>query len=171
MSNTVVFDVDPIASRMVFKATSNVHPIEGEGRGIHGVIEVSLDEGQPDLSRPVVGAVALEVGDLVTGNIAYDTEIRRRLDWRANPTIEGAVTSVEEIDGRYLVTGELSFHGVKRQLTVDMSVTVEDGLLEASWRQAVDIRDFGLRPPRVLMLRVDPEVEVNVEIRATAREP
>lgn len=171
MSQTVVFVVDPVASRMGFRATSSVHPIQGEARGIQGTIEVSLDDGRPDLSMPVVGSVVLEVADLVTGNIAYDTEIRRRIDWRAHPKIEGSVTSVEHNDGRYTVTGELSFHGVKRQVTVDMDVNIRDGLLVASWDQTVDIREFDLRPPRVLMLRVDPEIEVSVEISAAATEP
>lgn len=168
MSKNVFFVVDPALSRMAFRARSNVHPIEGEGGGIEGTVEVSLVNGQPDLSKPVAGHLTLEVAHLETGNVAYDTEIRRRLQWRAHPLIEGTVTSVDLAGGTYRVVGDLSLHGLTRSVTVDIVVRIEGGRLEASWRQTIDIRDFGLRPPRVLMLRVEPEVEVTVDLVATA---
>ncbi len=44
---------------------------------------------------------------------------------------------------------------------------VDDHTIQLEGESTFDIRDFGMEPPRILMLRVEPEVEVRVEIVAT----
>ena len=46
---------------------------------------------------------------------------------------------------------------------------VDDRTLRLDGESTFDIRDFGMEPPRILMLRVEPEVDVRVEIVAERR--
>ena len=44
---------------------------------------------------------------------------------------------------------------------------LDDGTLQLDGSSTFDIRDFGMEPPRILMLKVHPEVTVRVAIVAT----
>ena len=70
--------------------------------------------------------------------------------------------------GRYKVSGDVAFRGVSRPCEDEMSVTpVDDSTIRLEGRSTFDIRDFGMDPPRILVLRVEPDVVVRVEIVAT----
>ena len=67
----------------------------------------------------------------------------------------------------YLVGGDLTFRGVTRSYEDNMTVgEVDDRTVTLSGKATFDIRDFGMEPPRILMLKVQPEVSVRVEIVA-----
>ena len=98
-----------------------------------------------------------------------ERELRRHIDSRRFPTIDGELTAMKAAgaDGRYHVRGELTFHGVTRTGEDEMEVVfLDDGTVRATGRSTFDVRDFGLEPPRILMFRVQPEVQVRVEIIA-----
>ena len=46
----------------------------------------------------------------------------------------------------------------------------DDRTISMSGQSVFDIRDFGMDPPRILMLKVQPEVTVRVEIVAEEEE-
>ncbi len=43
---------------------------------------------------------------------------------------------------------------------------IDDTTISLEGSSRFDIREFGMQPPRVLMLKVDPEVDIRVEIVA-----
>jgi polyisoprenoid-binding protein YceI len=133
-------------------------------------VEVSLDGERPDLADQPKAEVRLAVADLSSGNSAYDTEMRRRLEARRFPSITGRLTGAAETGSpdTYRTEGDLTFHGVTRRVAVEIQASFDRQQLEASWQQTVDIRDFNLTSPRILMFKVDPHVEVEVQLRAEA---
>lgn len=166
------FEVSQDDTVVEIHATSNVHPIDGQTSAVQGEVRLSVSDGEPDLSQLIEAEVTLHVDDLSSGNSAYDTEMRRRLDARRHPRIIGRLTSVEPASApnRYRVVGDLTFHGVTESVQADMEVVVEDGhRLVARWEQRIDIRDFGIKPPRILMFKVDPEVRIDVVVVATKK--
>ena len=61
---------------------------------------------------------------------------------------------------RYLVGGDLTFRGVTRRYDDEMTVErSDDATVTLSGQSVFDIRDFGMEPPRILMLKVEPEVD------------
>ena len=44
--------------------------------------------------------------------------------------------------------------------------SVDDQTIQLDGRSSFDIRDYGMEPPRMLMLKVEPVVDVRVEIFA-----
>ena len=104
---------------------------------------------------------------LSSGNQLYDRELKRRIDARRYPVIEGEIASVTTTDtpGSYLVTGDLSFHGHTRNFEHDMTIDVGDrSRIEMRGDYVFDIREFGMKPPSMLMLKVYPEVAVRVAL-------
>jgi polyisoprenoid-binding protein YceI len=68
----------------------------------------------------------------------------------------------ETSGGRYLVQGDLTFHGVTRPVEGELSIKADNGSLVLEGEQTFDIRDFGVDPPKILMLKVHPDVKVRV---------
>ena len=95
----------------------------------------------------------------------------RRIDVKRYPMIDGVLTGIERVgdNGRYRVRGDLEFRGVSRPCEDEMTIEVVDHTtLKLGGESTFDVRDFGMEPPRILMLRVEPDVTVRVEIVATA---
>ena len=104
-----------------------------------------------------------------SGNALEDREMRRRIDARRYPTITGDLKGMKQTeDGRGTWSrGDLTFRGVMHtyedEMTVEPSTTARS---RSPVQSTFDIRDFGMEPPRILMLKVQPEVTVRVEIVA-----
>ena len=65
------------------------------------------------------------------------------------------------------MTGDLTFRGVTRICEDDVVITaVDDRTIGLAGESTFDIRDFGMEPPRILMLRVHPDVKVRIELIA-----
>jgi polyisoprenoid-binding protein YceI len=110
------------------------------------------------------------VDRLGSGNALEDRELKRRIWARRFPKIDGELTNMAT-DGsrnRYIVSGNITFRGETRAYENEMVVEQVDGTtLRLTGAASFDIRDFGMEPPRILLLRVEPEVTVRVEIVAT----
>jgi polyisoprenoid-binding protein YceI len=125
--------------------------------------------GKIDLAEAARGKLTLPVSRLSSGNAMEDREMQRRVDARRFPSIEGVLTGMEGKgeDHTYEVKGDISFKGVTRSYQDRMTVTpVDDDTIELSGQSRFDIREFGMEPPRILLLKVQPEVDVRVAIHA-----
>jgi polyisoprenoid-binding protein YceI len=145
-----------------------LHPINTETRGLEGWVEATpLPDGTLDLAVPISGRLEVSVDRLSSGNHLYDRELKRRVDARRYPTILGQITRVDETGraGHYSVTGDLSFHGRTRSFEHEMTIEMRNGnAIELKGDYVFDIREFNMKPPSMLMLKVYPEVAVRVEL-------
>jgi polyisoprenoid-binding protein YceI len=164
------YRIDPQQSRVWIDARSSLHPIHSETDGLEGWVEFAVDGGGAiDPSRAPAGHLELPVTKLRSGNPLEDRELRRRIDARRYPSIAGDLTAMRQLgdDGRYEVGGDLTFRGVTRTYQDVMVLErLDGGRIRLSGRSTFDVRDFGLEPPRILMLKVEPDVAVRVEINA-----
>ena len=166
------YTFDPVRSCIWVSGRSSLHPINTETRGINGWFAATTrDDGSLDLHAPVSGHLELSVDRLTSGNALYDRELKRRMDARRYPIIVGEITRVEPGDAHlsYLVTGDISFHGKTRSFTHGMSIEADDGAALLVGDDVFDIREFGMKPPSMLMIRVYPEIEVRIELYGTRK--
>ena len=163
------YRIVPGRSRVWIEARSTLHPIRAETDGLQGWLDVEVRRsGQVDLRVTPSGHLELAVAQLSSGNALEDRELRRRIDARRFPTIVGDLTVMAETgeDGRYRVEGDVTFKGVTRRYEDEMTVEALDGRLVLTGEKTFDVREFGLEPPRILLLKVEPDVRVKVEIVA-----
>jgi len=166
------YEIDPDRSEVRIAARSSLHPIDAVTHGLEGFFWAELnDGGLLDLSIPPKGRLELPVDRLTSGNSLYDREMKRRIDARKFRTIAGELTDMKPTgeSGRYLVGGEVTFRGVTHHFEDEMSFSVldENGIgLEGS--HVFDIRQFDMEPPKIMMLKVYPDVSVSVKIVAVA---
>jgi polyisoprenoid-binding protein YceI len=164
------YQISPHRSKVVINARSSLHPIHSETDGLEGWIDLEvLGGGRLNLTVAPKAQLTLPVEQLQSGSPLEDRELKRRIDARRFPTIDGELTEMKETgrDGRYLVSGELTFRGTTRHHEDEMTVEqVDDSTIKLEGTSTFDIRDFGMQPPRILMLKVEPDVTVTVEIVA-----
>jgi polyisoprenoid-binding protein YceI len=162
------YTIVPERSRVWIDARSSLHPIHSTAEGLDGFVDLDVD-GDAVVGQHPTAQLSFPVSRLSSGNRLEDRELHKRIDARRYPTISGVLTGVVPVsdDGRFLVRGDLSFRGVTRSAEDYMTLTLVDRrTIRLAGESSFDVRDFGMEPPRILMLRVEPEVKVRVEIFA-----
>jgi polyisoprenoid-binding protein YceI len=164
------YRIAPERSQVWIDARSNVHPIHSATDGLEGYVDLEFDQaGSVSPSSSPAGKLSLAVSRLSSGNRMEDREMQKRIDARRYPTIDGVLGRIEP-NGEacsYKVSGDITFRGVSRPHEDDMHIrAIDDQTVQLDGSSRFDIRDFGMEPPRMLILKVDPDVEVRVEIFA-----
>jgi polyisoprenoid-binding protein YceI len=165
-----LYRIDADRSEVFAEARSNVHPIEIRTQGLSGTIEVDVRNGQIDLASAPRAELEISADRLRSGIELYDSEIHRRIEVRKFRTIRGQLRDASEIGpGRYKLRGSLSLHGVTRDIEGEVMVRVGDDWLEIEGAKTLDMRDFKLDPPKILMLEVQAEINLRAKIRAVRK--
>jgi polyisoprenoid-binding protein YceI len=164
------YRIAPERSQVWIDAKSTLHPIHSVADGLEGFVDVDLEpDGGLDLSVMPKGTLSFPVDRLSSGNRMEDRELHKRIDARRYPIIEGTLGSVvpDGEAGSYRVGGEITFRGVSRHHEDVMHIRgVDPGTIRLDGATQFDIREFGMEPPRMLLLRVEPEVAIRVDIIA-----
>jgi polyisoprenoid-binding protein YceI len=164
------YRIDPERSTVSIDARSSLHPIHSTTNGLEGYVDLELEpDGAVDLTVKPAAQLSLPVTRLSSGNRMEDRELQKRIDARRYPTINGVLEQMEGAvsRGSYRVSGEVTFRGVSRSHEDEMTIhAVDEQTIEMAGTSRFDIREFGMEPPRILMLRVDPEVAIRVDIIA-----
>lgn len=163
------FVVVPERSAILIRARSNVGTIEFGATGVRGSVEVVVRDGVADSGGPVRARLEVDISTLTSGNSLYDAELMHRIHARSHPV---AVVELDDVGplgsgGRTEVAGRMTLHGVTAELNgvVGVSVSGDTGLV-VSGEKIIDIRDFQIAAPTMLMLKIYPDVRVFLHLEA-----
>lgn len=155
------WSIDSGSASVTFVATSSVHPIRAFGAA-SGWFEAALDDAEFAQGEILRGRLEIPVGDLSSGNPLVDREMKRRVDTATHPLIVAAIETTEETDGNAAkITGTIRFLGSETLVEGELTVLPGPRLTGIG---EFDVRWWGLDPPRLLMLRVDPIVIVEIDL-------
>ena len=163
------FRIDPERAALVLVARSNAGPITFGATGIEGSITAEVSGGEVATTVPPTARLEVPVQRLTCGNGLYDAELLRRVDARLFPraVVELRDASPVGATGRYHVEGVLTFHGVTRSVAGSVSVSFpKPGRIVIEGEQVLDMRHFEITPPAVAMLRIYPDVRVQLHVEA-----
>ena len=147
-----------------------MHPIEGRATELTGTLDVEVADGV--VTGLHSGRLEVPVRSLRSGNPLEDGELQRRVEARRFPVIVGEVRNATALDGgRLRVDGDLTFHGVTQSVTGEVRIATEGDRVVLEGEHVFDVRRFDITPPRILMLRVHPEVRVHIRLVAEPGEP
>lgn len=162
------FRVIPERSWVSIEARSNVGPIRWQGTGLEGFFEAELPQAAVDPGAPTAARLEVPLEHLRSGNALYDAELLRRMDARTYPR---ALAVLQHMDGtntpnRYQLHGSITVHGVTRDATLAVILEVEDSTVTVHGEKVLDIRDFDIPSPSLLMLKILPDVRVRMVVEA-----
>jgi PadR family transcriptional regulator PadR len=167
------FRLVPDRSVVLIDVRSTVGPISFGADGLSGTVVADIADGAIRAGSQPAAHIEIAVEGLRSGNGVYDAELLRRIDARRFPvaTLDLRDCLALGSTGRYRLAGELTFHGVTRPADGTVGVTVAaDGRLVVTGDQVLDIRDFAVPSPTVLMLRIYPDVRVHLHLEAEREE-
>jgi PadR family transcriptional regulator PadR len=163
------FRIVPDRSVVLIEARSTVGPIRFGAMGLTGEIEVDMLGGEICCDTAPRARLEIAVDELRSGNGLYDAELLRRIDARRFPRVTLNLQECIAIGSgdRFRLAAAVTFHGVTRPLrgTVGLKL-LSDRKLVVTGDHALDVRDFQLPSPTVLMLRIYPDVRVNLHVEA-----
>ena len=163
------FRIVPEESLVAIYARSNVGAIRWEGMNLRGGFEAKVTNSSLDLTVQPVGRMEFALEDLTSGNALYDAELMRRLEAREYPAAVAELRFLDAVghQNRYQVQGVLTVHGVTRPITGTLAVQFDDhATLQVFGEKVVDIRDFNIPSPSMLMLKIYPDVRVRLKLVA-----
>ena len=163
------FHVNTAQSTVKVGLRVNLHPSHINANALSGFLECEVDDqGHPRLDQPYRAELTLPVEAIKSGNGIQDREMRRRFDVSRYPAITAKVTHGEarEGAGNYSAAAQLTMHGVTREITGDVHLSVDGTTMTIDGQQVINVKDFGIDPPRLIILKVEPDVDLQVHIVA-----
>jgi hypothetical protein len=163
------FGVSTAGSLLTFDARSTLHTVHGKTTALEGFIDVSRGAGDTLVLDPLpVMRISFAVEQLRSGNTMMDREMWKLIDSKRFPRITAELRSLQAspTPGHYVAGGDVTLAGRTKRYEGEMTFAwngddaVLDGALE------VDIRDFGLIPPTILIIKVNPVVKVQLHLVA-----
>lgn len=164
------FRIDPSASRVWFDADARLHSFRGQTQNIAGYF--TLQQGSPP--QIADAHVTINAASLETGNSERDADMRNDfLEVERFPTIE--LHAVELLTARpaadaaswdVVLQAQLTVHGTTRDVKVPTSVSLAPERVTARGQIHLDMRDYKIRVPRLLLIPMKSEVLVGFEVVA-----
>ena len=140
-ADTVRYPLGPSHGHISFKASSRLVDADGTFHRFAG--EVRVDPGA--LEQAVV-SLAIEAASVDTGIQRRDDHLRSEDFFHVarSPQITFASRRVAPADGKVLVTGDLTLHGVSREVTVPVELELSAGALRARGEFTIRMSDYGM---------------------------
>ena len=131
-----------------------------------GLLEADVEGGEFVAGSAINGELTIAVVELRSGNPLIDRETRRRLQAKRYPTIRGELASVVAVDGpTATVKGTVTFLGRHRELEGDIKIiSASETTVRLAGSSEIDVQNWGLEPPTLMVLRMDPVVTVSVDV-------
>ena len=172
-SAATTFSIDPGHSDVSFQIRHLMSKVRGVFRDVSGTIV--RDDQEPSKSSV---ELTIQAASIDTRNESRDEDLRgpNFFDVAKHPTITFKSTQVEKVsDSEYRVTGQLTMHGVSKQIVLPVSFDgqMEDppGTVRAGYSLGtkLDRKEFGINWNRALDsggYLLSDEVEVTITIEA-----
>ena len=131
----------PSHGTISFKATSRL--VDADGRFHRFVGEVRVD---PSALEQALVSLAIDAASVDTGNRRRDDHLRSEdfFHMARFPQIAFTSRRVAPADGKILVTGDLTLHGVSRKVTVPVELEVSPEALRARGEFTIRMSDYGI---------------------------
>ena len=164
------FHIVPSESRVWFDADAPLHSFCGQTQDLSGAFTLQ-QTSPPQISE---AKVVIDAASLKTGNSERDADMRRDfLEVARFPTIDFRVEAVQaapfaggEASWDVVLHAQLTVHGVTRSVQVPASVDLTAGRVTARGQIHLDMRDFNIRVPRVLLIPMKSQVLVGFDVVA-----
>jgi len=163
------YAVSPSESSLRVDARSTLHDIRATGTGLSGFIDAAWNpDGSLALSSPPAMHVEFPIDHVRSGNSLQDREMLKMVDANRFPKVAADLRTAELLSppNRYAATGDVTLVGRTRTYRGEFTIAGVGDTLTLDGELSVDIRDFGLKPPSLLILKVDPILRVRMRVVA-----
>lgn len=160
------YRIDSKASVLVVSARSSVHDTDTRWHGIEGTIDAAVDDMGATQATITVDMRTADAGDWLKNR-----KIRKDMNFEKYPEasfVVGSVSILQEQDAKVEATicGTLSWRGKSVAIEAKGSGSLTDNELTATGQFDLDVTTLGVKPPKILMFKIEDVVSCKVELRA-----
>lgn len=164
----VVVEFDPAQTEIHWTVDSTLHTVHGTFKLKRGAIRIDSATGKAG------GEIVIDVAGGESGNGARDRRMQREI--LETGRFPEAVFTPDRVGDRFLrdaplqrvdVHGSFLFYGAPHEMTLPVQVIQQDGKVTATTHFTVPYIAWGLKDPSRFVLKVAPEV--NVEVAGVGR--
>lgn len=167
--NVTRYAVSPAESALTVDARSTLHAVRATVSDVTGYIAAAWNaDGSLTLVPPPVMHVEFPIDHVHSGNALQDREMRKLVDANRFPKVAADLRSAELLSppNRYKASGAVTLVGRSRTYGGEFTIARDGENVVLDGELAVDMRDFGLKPPSLLLLKVDPNLRVRLRLVA-----
>ncbi|HTA54613.1 MAG TPA: YceI family protein [Candidatus Acidoferrales bacterium] len=164
------YAVAPSDSWLAFEGRSTLHRVGGKATSLGGYVEANFSADGALSAQPAPQIhVEFPVEQLRSGNGLQDREMWKMIDSKRFPRVAADLRELRPTPapGRYAATGDVTLAGRSRGYEGTLTLAKSGDRLTIEGQLDLDIRDFGLKPPALLLIKVDPVVKLNLHLEAT----
>ncbi|PIQ63752.1 MAG: hypothetical protein COV99_01610 [Bacteroidetes bacterium CG12_big_fil_rev_8_21_14_0_65_60_17] len=150
-----------------FTSSVPLHEFTGTSGALSGMISLETDTVD----------FFLDLATLDTGKKKRDKDMRRTLEVDEFPFAEFTGTLTTPVDllqsepQPATVRGQFTLHGVTRDVVVHGTLTPRGEALELSAAWTLNLEDYRIEPPRLLVIKVDPEQDIEIRALLHTQDP
>jgi polyisoprenoid-binding protein YceI len=143
-------------------------PIRGTATGLNGTFSANVEDGRLSLDPVPALSVIVPVAKLSSGNEFQDREIRKLISSARHPNLVGELRRVEPgpRPDVYRVHGAITIMGVTQEYDGEVTIHVDGRRVSIVGSQKMDIRRFGIEPPKILTIQIYPNFDVTLQLVA-----
>ncbi|HKU82215.1 MAG TPA: YceI family protein [Candidatus Tumulicola sp.] len=162
------YEVSPGESSLEVEARSTFHPVRASVKALAGYVQAAWDaDGTLAASPEPAMHVEFPVDRVSSGNALQDREMLKMIDARRFPKVAADLRGIAPTAaGRYQATGDVTLAGRVRRYQGEFSIAGDGGRVSVEGELSVDVRDFGIVPPSLLVLKVDPILRIRLRLVA-----
>ena len=162
------YAVVPTESWIAFEGRSTLHRVHGKAANLQGYVETDWSDGVPSLQPPPRMHVEFPVEQLRSGNALQDREMWKMIDSKRFPAIAADLVELRPgaQPGRFSASGRVTLAGRSRAYEGELMLQQANDAISIEGELALDIRDFGLQPPSLLLMKVEPAIALHLHVVA-----
>ncbi len=164
------YRVDVAQSKLVVQARSSIH----DSTTVWDKVSGTAKADPTDLMKDTSATFAVDMTSFDAGDWLKNRKLKKDFALDKHPQAEFTLSGLRDVeeqdDGSFTATatGTLSWRGKQVELTIKGSGTVSDASFDVKGSFELDVRDLGMKAPRVLMFKIEDVVTCDVTLRATA---
>ena len=158
--------LDRSNSRVMFRGRAFIQQIIGRSEELAGRVVMSGSD-----VRSLRGDVRFNVASIATDPAVESEDLLKLFGGHRHPTITFQVDSVERGTDLWTVHGRLTMNGVTRPVAFFGQANVTGRQVVASGTTSVDVRDWGISPPRRFggLIGMSPQITLSFRAEFRAR--
>jgi hypothetical protein len=168
-AGTERFAVLPTDSWVTFEGRTTLHGLKGKAVGLNGYVEAGWSDDGTLATEPAPRMhFEMPVSDLRSGNAMLDRETWKLIDSNRFPRIAADLRELRAAGApsHYEASGDVTLAGRSRRYDGELTFAHDGDLITIDGELRIDIRDFGLKPPNLVFIKVDPVVKAVLHLVA-----
>jgi hypothetical protein len=151
-------------SWVTFEGRTTLHALKGKAVGLNGYVEAGFGDDGVLATAPLPQMhLEIPVESLRSGNAMFDRETWKLIDSNRFPRI---AADLREAPNHYEANGDITLAGRARRYDGELTFAHDGDLVTIDGDLRIDIRDFGLKPPSLVFIKVDPVVKAVLHLVA-----